>query len=227
MADNNTLIKDGAGNQFSLRSRDLLGDGSLRRSMVYATAYPADYGDFGGSFMTRVRATGLPAGIAANAPILDFRFASPSLFCLVRRIRLGFWSLGTGFASGIASFSLYVARNFTIDDTGGLLAAVSSNSGKLRTSMQPSTSTIRYADSAALTAGSRTLDNQPIEGLDVAVPTTTNTQILIRTDLFDAQEEEHPLVLANQEGFIIQATVPATGLWAFGSTIIWDEVTTF
>ena len=222
--DNNTLIKDGVGNQFNLRSKDLYPDSSLRRSMVYATAYPADYGDAGGSFMTRIRATSMPAGVAAAAPILDFRFASPTNFALIRRVRFAFWSLGTGFAAGIATFQIFVARNFTIDDTGGNLAAIASKTGKLRTSMQPSTSTVRYSDTGVLTAGSRTLDAQPIEGIDTAVPTTTNTQILNRSDLFDPDTHEHPLVLSNLEGFIIQATVPATGVWGYGSTIIWDEV---
>jgi hypothetical protein len=37
----------------------------------------------------------------------------------------------------------------------------------------------------------------------------------------------HPMLLAQNEGFMIRSTVPATGTWAFSVTVEWDEVPKF
>jgi hypothetical protein len=37
---------------------------------------------------------------------------------------------------------------------------------------------------------------------------------------------EWPLVLVQNEGFIIRATVPATGTWEFGVLLEWSEIVT-
>jgi hypothetical protein len=38
---------------------------------------------------------------------------------------------------------------------------------------------------------------------------------------------EHPVLLAQNEGFVVRATVPATGTWQFGITVAWAEVTAY
>ena len=43
--------------------------------------------------------------------------------------------------------------------------------------------------------------------------------------VFEQRPGEWPMILApTGEGFVIQATVPATGTWSFGCGIDWDEV---
>jgi hypothetical protein len=42
--------------------------------------------------------------------------------------------------------------------------------------------------------------------------------------LYQALQGEPPMIFAQNEGFIINATVPATGVWGFAITSEWDEV---
>ena len=55
-----------------------------------------------------------------------------------------------------------------------------------------------------------------------------STQWIPMVDLFHADPgSESPLVLAQNEGFVIRATVPATGTWQFGCTVTWTELTAY
>ena len=165
----------------------------------------------------------LIAGLAANAPIISFRFASTALCAIVRRVKLQAWTNAAGFTAGAASFDLYAARGFSVEDTGGLLAAISGNTGKMRTSgMAASASHLRVADTGALGLGTRSLDSQPADSLVFAAATAVNTVFVANQVLFQAAD--HPLVLDNLEGFVVQASVPATGTWSFAVSVAWDEV---
>jgi hypothetical protein len=92
----------------------------------------------------------------------------------------------------------------------------------------PSISDIRIASTGALTAGTRTLDTDPLAAITVGIGATANViYIPPTTDLFVAYPGDHPLVCAQNEGFIIQATVPATGTWCFGVQVEWDEIDSY
>jgi hypothetical protein len=43
----------------------------------------------------------------------------------------------------------------------------------------------------------------------------------------DLASGEHPITLIQNEGLIIRATVPATGVWVAGFTIKWMELSIF
>ena len=49
------------------------------------------------------------------------------------------------------------------------------------------------------------------------------------TDLFDQLlgDGDYPVILAQNEGFIIRATVPITGVWNAGFNISWAELAAF
>ena len=83
----------------------------------------------------------------------------------------------------------------------------------------------RIASTAALTAGTKTLDSQALGQYSAAFGTATSTQWIPQLDLFHADPGgESPLVLAQNEGFVVRATVPATGTWQFGVTVVWTEL---
>lgn len=221
---NATLLKDGDGNEFSFRTKDVTAEqnNALRQNWHFASDYPIDHTS-GGSFQAVAKSGALVAGLATNAPIIMFRFASTSMCAIVRRIKLQAWTNAAGFTAGPAAFDAYAARSFTIEDTGGLLAAISGNVGKMRTSgMATSLSHLRVADTGALGLGTRALDGQPLDSLVVAAATAVNTVFLATQVLFQAVD--HPLVLDNLEGFVVQASVPATGTWSFAVSVAWDEV---
>jgi hypothetical protein len=224
----NRQIKDGVGDVFTLRMRDLSsgGDGSLQRSMIFATGYPIDY-QTGGMFQHCAKSGVMAAGLAANSPIYSFYWPA-TLIALVRRVRLNAWTLGTPFAAGLATFDLFAARNFTANYGGGNAADLSGDHAQLRTSMGSSLANISVAATGTLVAGSRTLDPDPLDSRTVNAQVAGNTTFTAGAmTLFEKLQDEHPLMHVTNEGFVIRATVPATGVWGFAVTTEWDEVTIF
>jgi hypothetical protein len=226
MARDNIQIKDALSDEFTLRAKDVssLGDGSVQKSMVLATPYPMDYAP-GGIYHLTSKSGVMVAGLAANAPIYSFRNPSATLLMSLKRLRISAWSAATGFAAGIAIFDIYRALAFTVADTGGVTDTLTGDNGNLRSSMPTSAlSELRHSSTATLTAGTRTLDAQPVDTMIATIGTTALTVFASRVSVFEAVNGDHPLVLAQNEGFILQATVPATGTWSWAITSEWDEL---
>lgn len=224
----NKQLKDGVGNLFTLRMRDrsATGDGTIEQTMVLASGYPLDYGA-GGMFQHCGKSGSMAAGLAAAAPIYAFHWPA-NLLALVRRVRVSAWTLGTAFSAGLATFDMYAARAFTAQYGAGTVANLSGEAGQLRTSMGSSLAEIMYAATATLTPGTRTLDPDPLESRTLAAPVTANAPFSAApVTLFEKQQGEHPLLLVANEGFVIRATVPATGVWSFAVTTEWDEISLF
>jgi hypothetical protein len=228
MADNKQ-IKDGLGNIFTIRMRDIspLSDGSVQRSMIYSTLYPLDYGS-GGSFQHVAKSGVMAALLPANSPIYSFRWVSTGMLALVWRVRMLAWTI-TAFSGGLALFDLYAARNFTAPDGGGNAANFIGDSNQLRTGMASSISEIAWSNTSTLNAGTRTLDTAPLGSLSTPAPSTNNSLFKIEPLLlFNKDKSDHPLVLAGDEGFVIMASVPLTNsTWMFNVTLEWDEVQSY
>lgn len=173
--------------------------------------------------------TAMSAGLAAAAPIFSFRWGNASNLALVKRVLFEMGSGGTGFTAGSAQFNMFVARSFTVSDSGGSSILATGNGNKLRTSMGTTLLTdLRISATGTLTAGTRTLDVNPIGSISVPISATTSAQFVpVKSTLFDQRVAEYPLVLAQNEGFVIQATVPATGVWFFGVQLTWEELASF
>ena len=228
MADNKQ-IKDGLGNIFTIRMKDIssLLDGSVQRSMVYASLYPLDYGS-GGIFQHVAKSGVIAAMLPTNSTIYSFRWGSPGMLALIWRMRMMAWTV-TAFSGGLASFELFAARNFTVADGGGKVATLSGDNNQMRTGMSASSAGIAWSDTAALNPGTRTLDAAPMESLSTPAPVTDNYLFQIEPLLlFQKDKADHPLVLADNEGFVIRASVPATtSTWSFSVTLEWNEVPTY
>ena len=225
----NKLIKDALGQSFTIRMRDISagGDGSIQRSMIFTTGYPIDYGT-GGSYRDAARSGSMGAGLAANAPIYSFQWPSSSLLALIKRIRFNAWTLGTGFAAGMAEFDLFIARPYSAADGGGNQSNLAGGSGRMRSAMPASHAIIMTSSTAALTPGTRTLDATPLTRRNPAAPVGANVPLYPDAiTLYEAQQGEHPLLFVQNEGLVLQATVPATGLWQFNIMTEWDEIVLF
>jgi hypothetical protein len=228
MADNKQ-IKDGLGNVFTLRMRDIsqLSDGSVMQSIVHSSLYPLDYG--GGGIFQHVAKSGVMAAmVPPGSSIYAFRWPSAGMLALIWRMRLMAWTV-TAFSGGLATFDLFAARAFTAGPTGGIPADLSGENNQLRTSMAASSASIMYANTGALTPGIRTLDAAPMESFTALAPITDNT--LFPNEpiiLFEKEKSDHPLLLAQNEGFVIQASVPqSNSTWQFAVTLEWNEVQQF
>jgi hypothetical protein len=187
------------------------------------TLRPTDPGALG-SYRHALTSGTLAAGLTAASPVFSFRYGSANI-CLVRRVVLTLGDL-VGFAAGFFAFNLYAARSFTVSDSSGTAGTLTGNNGKLRTSYATTgLSDFRISSTAGLTPGTRTLDADPLDTISMSVVTTAGAPPLpVLGEMIRAMPGEQPLILAQNEGFVIQATVPATGTWQLGVAVTWDEV---
>lgn len=196
---------------------------------------PAEVGVFGSysqGFVSGVMA----AGLAAGAVVFSWRWATNSCNCMVKRVRLTAGTDGTAFAQGSTIFDLIRSSAFGVQYTGGAAISILGKSGARSTRFAPTsqqvantaTGNVAIASTAALTVGSPApiFDNFPmslIVGSVGAVPLCSPVpQPGYLIDPTDTTRQ--PLEIQNSEGFVIRATVPATGTWKFGVEIDFDEV---
>jgi hypothetical protein len=220
-------LKNSLSANFKMRAKDTSAaqDGTLQTVRHLSTPYPVDYG-VGGCFHLTSKSGIMAAGLAANSPIYSFRWTSSTMNALLRRVRIAAWGLGTAFTPGIATFDMFVCRAWTGVDTGGTTDTLTTDNGNLRTAMPATLLTeIRHSATATLSAGTRTKDAQPIDSWNIGVLGVANTAFMPTPHkIFEKLTAEHPLVFVQNEGFTIQATVPATGTWSWSITPEWDEV---
>lgn len=209
-------------------------DGSTFRTLR-TTIRPPDHGAFGAySFAS---STGiLPAALAANSEVFHFRWPDATRLCVINEVKISAVVSTTMFAAGVpVQIDMVKAAAWTVQGTGGT-AVTLSGSFKKRAAMGNSLLTagdIRVATTAGLTAGTRTTEGAAFAQVLAAGPITgaLNGQIVAPgTMLFRSEVEagQHPLVLAQNEGFVIRSVaVPATGTWMMAVQIDWTELTAY
>lgn len=193
---------------------------------VRVTNRPLDPGALG-AYGLQLESGTMAAALAASAEVFQFRWTQATP-CVVDSVQI--WAGGiTAFTAGFCSFKLRVARAWSADGSGGTAATLTGNNGKMRTSHATSIAgAARIASTAALTAGTKTLDAQGIGSAGGSVTATAGDKLLgQREELLNAGNLLYPLVLAQNEGFVITATVPATGTWSFGVNVRWSEVSAY
>lgn len=180
----------------------------------------------------------LPAALAANSEVLQFRFLSGTkTFAVVEKIIFdGSGMVAVATAMGPLGFAVFPARTWTVAGSGGTRIAQTADNLQLETALPNSQVTdLGIATTAALTVGTKTLDansiGQAIGGVGTALITSYggNTTVISPQALLDATAGGTPLVLANQEGFVIRTTHvgPAGLTYAAGFTIQWREVAAY
>lgn len=194
------------------------------------TLRPEDYGSLG--IYSVGNTSGLVgAGAASNATIFSARWTHATNLCLVKRVTLSMAAGPTAFAAGVALFNLFVARSWTVSDSGQTSLVPTGNMSKLRTTGMGTSlfanSDIQIAGTAAVTAGTRTLDGNPLGGVACGVTNVAGIGVLAPYAIWEARPGEHPVVLAQNEGLVLRATVPATGTWQFGVKMDWTEITAY
>jgi hypothetical protein len=223
----NRQIKDGLGNLFTVRMRDVSAqqDGSVQRSMFYATSYPLDYG--AGGIYRNTAYSGIIAGtLPAASTIYAFNWAEPAMVAVLDKIRMAAWSNTTAFTSnGPCKFETFFARKVTALNTGGTTLNLAGDQAQLRTSMNASAAIIQIAGTGGLNIGARTRDTYPLESQVADAPLNPSARFnpcpLV---LFETLLSEHPIVLAQNEGIEIVASVPPIGNWTFAITASWAEM---
>lgn len=198
-----------------------------------ATLRPEDTGALGAFSVAAVSGT-IGAGLAAASRVFSFRWADSSRFALIKRVVLSVGSDATAFTGGTCVFNLFRVVSFSVGDTTGRTDCTpTGNQNKLRVTGQGTTlltnNSICISTTAAISGGTLTTpDTNPLATNVVGIVATAGTIILTpQYPLFEQRPGEHPLLLAANEGFMIQATVPISGTWKFGVKTDWSEVTAY
>lgn len=173
--------------------------------------------------------TGAITTIAAGAPIFSFRWApGTGALCVVKRISVGFvCTTGFGVAQTMG-FGVFAARSFSGSDSGQTAIVLTGNNNKYRTSLGTTGVTdARVAGTAAITVGTRTLDANPLGLTYFWVPGVGTS--LAQTDLISYDANDYPIVLANNEGLVINNSIlmGATGVGNAIINIEWFETNAY
>ena len=178
----------------------------------------------------------LPAALAANSEIYQFRWADATRFAVIRRVRISAAVSTTFFAAGVpVQVDLIKSTAWTVAGTLGTAITMSTNLKK-KVGMGSSllaAGDMRISTTAALGAGTKTLEGLSLASLSVAGPITASLSGIIipaGTVLFDipVSDGDHPLILQANEGFSIRSVaVPATGTWMAAISVDWAEVVSY
>jgi len=172
----------------------------------------------------------LPAALAANSEIFQFRWTNTTRFAAIHRVRISAVVSTTFFAAGVpVQIALFKSTAWTVAGTGGTAVTMAALNKK-RTTMDSSliaAGDIRVATTAALGAGTKTLEGNALATIAAAAPITASlngTIIPPSTYLFNADEGEYPLILGANEGIsVLSVAVPITGTWTAEIVVDWTE----
>lgn len=200
---------------------------------AHVTCHHHPYGS-GGVYRMGMSSGTIGAALAANSEVFQFRYVtSASRICLVHRVTASASAILAATAAQATALRMTVARSWSAAGSGGTRATLTGNNCKERTSMATSeVSDAGISSTAALTAGTKTLDTTDLAAVMMGIGTgaltvAINTILLPYTQLFGAQDGAgHPLVLANQEGFVLRTGLiwPATMTWSLSVNVVWSEV---
>ena len=202
---------------------------------LHVTSKPVPYGSLG-HYRLGVFTGVLPAALAANSEIFQFRWADATRLAMILEVRIAASVSTTFFAAGVpVQIDMIKSTAWTVAGTLGTAITMGATT-KARTSMGSSLVTagdIRVATTAALGAGTKTLEANSLAAIAAPGPITASLNGLIiapGTALYepDLANGEHPLTLVQNEGFSIRSVaVPATGTWTVSIGVKWAELTAF
>ena len=235
-----------AGLQIQGASGSVAEVGAFASKPLHTVVKPQDYGALG--HYRAVLTTGtIAAGMAANGELVQMRWVDATRFCVIQEVSiLEFRNITTAFAAGVYTFNVIRSTAWSADGTGGGAVSVTDPQLQVRAATMGASlfsTGFRLATTAALGAGTKTFDTLPMGacfGNVGSTPAIANYYIPIGgapvsgyggpgVELMhpDIGAGEHPLVLAQNEGISIRATVPGTGTWIASFLVKWVEVTAF
>lgn len=170
---------------------------------------------------------------AANGTLFSFRWGHATALCVILKLRLGLLQTAAATATIMPSYQVLVARSFSISDSVGTAITLTGNNMKMRTNMGTSlvTDIRKSAVAAGLTAGTRTLDAEPLLELPTNSTITTPNSTQYEKELEkDMGHGVHPLVFAQNEGFIVRGPTVVFGAAGTANLVVdvtWAEMAAF
>lgn len=211
-------------------------DGTGYRA-IRSTARPLDVGSLGHYRLAMATGT-IGAALAASGELFQFRWTHATNLCVIYKVLVSAGANVAASAAGIVTLEAIIARSWSAAGTGGTPATLTGNNQKVRTSFGTTLlGEARIATTAALGAGTKTLDSQATGNITIGIGTgaITTAAKLVLIDKIDLVEIDdgssfHPIILAQNEGLVIRngaTTWPAAMTWGLGVTIVWAEVASF
>lgn len=188
---------------------------------------PIDHGAAPGHFRVKGHTGALAATLAALAPLAAVRYTGSNLMILTG-CRVSVAISGAITAAVQTGLELIKATSWTVSDTGA--GSSTPTPVKARTTYGTSgIGDLRIAGTAALTAGTRTLDTSPFAGVAFGTGTAVGTTALVPTEIIDPNSYDHPMIFGQNEGFVLRMSHagPATGTVVVNMELRWSEVATF
>lgn len=213
-------------------------DGTGYRALR-VTPRPVEQGSLGFYQLNMTSGT-LAAALAAGAQLFSMRWGDATRLLVLYHLSLKFQGLTPRTALTLTDFGFdaYVARAFSVSASGGTVATLTGNSFKTRTSQGTTLLTdARISTTAALTAGTQTLDGNAFFG-SLGVPQRVNPAaateelVNINPELIwqpNTSNGESPIILAQNEGIVLRnRTVwPAAGTGIVTVNARWAEVAAY
>jgi hypothetical protein len=211
-------------------------DGTTFRALR-VTGRPTNYGSFG-FYSYGVKSGTMASSLAANSEIFQFRWPDTTNLALVYRVSISAGSLAVMNAAALVGFRLTAARAWTVAGTGGTRVSLAGNDSKLLTNMATSlVNDIGVSTTTNLTAGTKTLDTTDLAAISIGLGTGAltvgiDTTFLSDHALYDASTSVAPLILAQNEGFVVRSGANAfpgvpNSTWSFAVNVLWAEVAVF
>ena len=145
--------------------------------------------------------SGALAGVAANGPVFSLRNTGANLL-MVRRVQVGFVTTTAFTAAQGLVYQVLRASGFTVSDSGGTsLYLAGQNKHRLSFTNIAAAPDLRISSTAALTAGTRTLETVSMGnagGTSNALGSSMPKIALLSHDTGD-----HPMILAQNEGLVV------------------------
>lgn len=212
-------------------------DGTTFRALRI-TVRPINYGALGMYRIGAVSGT-MAAALGASSEIVQFRWPDATNLAIVYKVAISAGANVAATAAALVAFRLTIARGWTAIGSGGTRLTLTGNNVKLRTSMGTSlVNDFGVSTTAALGAGTKTLDATDVGGLALgigtgALTTAVNLNLVGHGDgiLFDSDGEgQHPIICAQNEGYVVRSggnAWPATLTWHFAVQCVWAEALAF
>jgi len=210
----------------------LVGVGAESQSAMHVTARPDPAGTLG-HYRTSHRAS-IIAVQKANSRLFELQNAHATNIIILHAIRMEWIQTANHTAAILDSIDIFRCTSFSAVDTTQTVTPVIS---KLRTSFATAGANVRGITVAGhvdgMTGGSLVKDANPLRQLGqwllAAVP--TGSVVVPMVDVFspDVASGESPLILAQNEGIIVENRVllGAAGGSAFSIDVEWSEVTAY
>jgi hypothetical protein len=191
----------------------------------------------GGGYRISMYSGAIAAGVAAAAPVFSLRWTSTAARMIIQSIVLDFGVTTAYTNAQPIGNSLYFARSFTVSDSGGTAITTTQTadqaldtkqinaSGSAQSLLFAGSGDMRIATTAALAAGTRTLDDQALytwlAGATALGACSNNPDVY-----FGYQDSTNPLVLRANEGIVITNDIllSAVGVIQLNIGIEWTEV---